>query len=194
MITAIPLNRPLLAPPNGSDADHLPAAIRPLVAIVRQLAEVVEAMTDQQYTTKPVGVVPSSIGGHVRHCLDHVDALLAGIERGAIDYDQRQRGTAIETSRQAALDAMRRQEWQLLALARYPEDHPLRLSVMLTSSQSPLRVETSLGRELAFVLSHTIHHNALIGVMAKLMGLPVPDRFGYAPSTLAYLQKAVCAP
>ncbi len=57
----------------------------------------------------------------------------------------------------------------------------------------PVQVETTVGRELAFVLSHTIHHNALIGVMAAMLGVPVPDRFGYAPSTLVHLEKRACA-
>jgi hypothetical protein len=50
-----------------------------------------------------------------------------------------------------------------------------------------------VGRELAFVLSHTVHHNALIAIMAQTLGVPVPARFGYAPSTIAYLEKAECA-
>jgi hypothetical protein len=42
-------------------------------------------------------------------------------------------------------------------------------------------VETSLDRELAFVLSHTIHHNALIGVMAKLLGGAAAGRIRIRP-------------
>jgi uncharacterized damage-inducible protein DinB len=38
-------------------------------------------------------------------------------------------------------------------------------------------------RELAFVISHTIHHCALMAVLLAVQGIPVPYRFGYAPST-----------
>jgi uncharacterized damage-inducible protein DinB len=69
----------------------------------------------------------------------------------------------------------------------------LRLRTMVSSAGDLIKTETSLGRELAFVLSHTIHHNALISVMAMLMGVSVPERFGYAPSTIAYLEKGQCA-
>lgn len=194
MITAIPPSRRLLASAHSTGAVQRPRTFLPLVAILEQLAEVVESLTDRQYATKPVGVVPSSIGGHVRHCLDHVDALLRGIEDGEVDYDQRRRGTEVETLRQAALETVRRQTRQLLALPNYPAYLPLRLRVLLTSSQPPIEVETSVGRELAFVLSHTIHHNSLIGVMARLLGTPVPERFGYAPSTIAHLEQTSCAP
>jgi hypothetical protein len=36
---------------------------------------------------------------------------------------------------------------------------------------------------LAFVVSHTIHHQAMIGVLLATRGHTVPHRFGLAPST-----------
>ena len=72
-------------------------------------------------------------------------------------------------------------------------DRQLTLSVMMTSDGAPMRVTSSVGREMAYVLSHTIHHNALIGTMVKILGGWLPDRFGYAPSTLAHLKESTCA-
>ena len=40
---------------------------------------------------------------------------------------------------------------------------------------------STLGRELAYVNSHTIHHQALIAVLLELAGVPVPDHLGLAP-------------
>src|SRR5262249_38763759 len=184
--TAAPREHPGLAPENGRAERHLPAAILPIVAVLRQLAGVIRAMTDEQYRRRPVGVVASNVGGHVRHCLDHVEALLAGVEEGELSYDHRRRGTEVETSREAALGVIRRQGWQLVALPPHSERRRLRLSAMVGSCLPPTEVETTVGRELAFVLSHTVHHNALIAVMALTLGVPVPDRFGYAPSTIAH--------
>jgi len=149
-------------------------------------------LTAEQYRTTPVGVVPSSVGGHVRHCLDHVEALLAIAANGTLNYDQRERGTEIETNRQAALDAIDRQARTLLTIPIH-ERRPLRLTALVSNSLPPVTVETTVGRELVFVLSHTIHHNALIAVMARTLGVPVPDGFGYAPSTLAHLEDSACA-
>ena len=42
---------------------------------------------------------------------------------------------------------------------------------------------TSVGRELAFVMSHTIHHLAVIALLLRDLGIEVPPRFGYAPTT-----------
>jgi hypothetical protein len=105
----------LLPSEDGRAVQHLPAAILPIVAVLRQLADVIHAMTDEQYRRKPIGVVSSNVGGHVRHCLDHVEALLAGLEEGELSYDHRRRGAEVETNREAALDVIRRQERQLLA-------------------------------------------------------------------------------
>jgi uncharacterized damage-inducible protein DinB len=191
-MTASRREHPVLASEDGPAEGRLPAAILPIVAVLRQLADVIRAMTDEQYRRMPVGVVSSNVGGHVRHCLDHVEALLAGIEEGELTYDHRRRGTEVETSRDAALAVIRRQERQLFAFPPHPERRPLRLSAMVSSSLPPTEVETTVGRELAFVLSHTVHHNALIAVMALTLGVPVPDRFGYAPSTIAHLERAAC--
>ena len=184
------LSSPSTDCPNGRK--H-PAGILAIVAVLRQLKDVISAMTDEQYRMKPVGIVSSNVAGHVRHCLDHVDALLAGIDEGELSYDHRRRGTDVETSREAALAVIRRQQRQLFALPPNVEGRPLRLSAMGSSSLPATEVDTTVGRELAFVLSHTVHHNALIAIMAQSLGVPVPDRFGYAPSTIAYLEKTESA-
>jgi len=192
VITASLPQRPVLPSPGGSPDRPLPAAILPIVAVLRQLGDVLRAMTDEEYRRKPVGVVSSNVGGHVRHCLDHVETLLAGVEEGEVNYDCRRRGTEVETSREAALEVIRRQERQLLAFPPHSEHRPLRLSALVSSCLPPTVVETTVGRELAFVLSHTVHHNALIAVMALTLGVAIPDRFGYAPSTIAHLEKVAC--
>src|SRR6516165_1442649 len=143
-MTASLRQRPLLASEDGRAVQHLPAAILPIVAVLRQLADVIRAMTDEQYRRKPVGVVSSNVGGHVRHCLDHVEALLAGLEEGELSYDHRRRGTEVETSREAALDVIRRQERQLLALPPHVERRPLRLSAMVSSCLPPAEVQTTV--------------------------------------------------
>jgi uncharacterized damage-inducible protein DinB len=175
-------------------ADHADTpAVWPVIAVHRQLGEVIESLTDLQYVQKPVGVIASSIGGHVRHCLDHVAAILVAAHTGKLNYDHRERGTAVESNREAALHVIARQEGELADLAGLPNHRRLRMTTLLASSGQSIEVPTSLGRELAFVLSHTVHHSALISAMVQMLGVKVPDRFGYAPATLAYLEQRRCA-
>jgi uncharacterized damage-inducible protein DinB len=125
----------------------------------------------------------------VRHCLDHVVALMSAIETGRLDYDDRKRGTDIESSRSAALQAMRTLESAALSITPDDLDRPVMHSVMLAVGQPAICVYSSVGRELAYVLSHTIHHNALVSAMVRTLGGTLPERFGYAPSTVAEMER-----
>ena len=46
-----------------------------------------------------------------------------------------------------------------------------------------MRTRTTVARELAFVVSHTIHHSALVAVLLEHGSRRVPARFGVAPTT-----------
>lgn len=175
-----------------AEAATPPAALA-LIAVFEQLADLLLHTSDEQYAQAPVGFVTSSLGGHYRHNLDHVTSLLQALETGELNYDHRSRGTVIETSRLAALHAIRRLQRLLLDVDEDQLMKRLELRSMVDASQRPVSMPTTVARELAFVLSHTIHHNAIIGVMARTLSIPLPDRFGYAPATIAYQEKTRCA-
>jgi uncharacterized damage-inducible protein DinB len=177
--------------PNDSCSQE-PEALRPLVGLLHQLFDLIETLTDEEYTRKPVGVVESSIGGHVRHNLDHIRALLRGLPTGRVCYDDRDRGTDVEYDRVAALDEILLLERELLALSWGEVPRAVVLSALVAPALPPVSAPTSAERELAFVVSHTIHHNALVRVMVKLIGADVPADFGYAPSTIAHRKTRTC--
>ena len=180
-------------PDERAAAALVPAAVGPLVAVLRQLAGLVEGLTDDQYTRPPEPLAASPIGGHVRHNLDHVAALLAGLRTGRLDYDDRDRTSAVGRSRAAALAAIDRLEGDLLAFPWADAPEELALSALVSPDAPPVRTRTTVERELAFVVSHTVHHNALIAVLARLAGAEPPAEFGYAPSTVAHLRSRPCA-
>ena len=168
-------------------------AVDVLICVQREFADFIASITDEQYTQKPVGPMKSSIGGHVRHCLDHVAAVLAAARTGQLNYDPRERGTDVENDRRAALQTIDHQESEMLALRARFFDRRLKMTVLLSPAAPELETTTTLSRELAFVLSHTVHHNSLIAAMGAILGLPVPERFGYAPATLAWRDQQRCA-
>ncbi len=170
-------------------------AVFALAATVAQLADILAAMSDDQYLRKPVGVFQSSVGGHVRHCLDHVSALLSGITTGVIDYEQRERGGEIETRRDAALSLARTLAKSVREIGGSADPRSAVVAVtMYDPGCAPMRTESSVGRELMFVLSHTVHHNAIIAGMLATLGVAMPTGFGYAPATIAHLRQTECAP
>jgi uncharacterized damage-inducible protein DinB len=158
-------------------------AFSALAAVLAQLADVVRALPDRAYAAPGPRGVSGSVGGHVRHCLDHVLALEQALVSRRIDYDTRRRGSGIETDRHAALDALDAARARLVAL----DDRWLAGLVSVESQIAPgeprVVTQSTIGRELAFVISHTIHHNATLNVLLHHDAHDTPAGFGYAPST-----------
>jgi uncharacterized damage-inducible protein DinB len=125
-----------------------------------------------------------AIGGHIRHVLDHVSALIGVSSNSVLCYDHRTRGTSIESDPDAAVREMMRLD---LALERWTDrslDDPIAVAAVLDADAQPVTGWSTLARELAFVMSHTIHHQAIIALLLEFNGHePLDDRFGYAPST-----------
>ncbi len=166
---------------------------RPLAAVLGQLAVVVSELPAAAYAAPPAPITESSVGGHVRHILDHVVALLGSLQSGLLDYDLRRRGAAVETSVAAALEEIGGLWRRLVALPSSVAGRAVEVSMTLSPSDPPARYRSSFGRELAYVLSHTTHHNAIIGLLVRSRGGEIPDRFGYGAPTLVHLDRTRCA-
>lgn len=162
------------------------SSFRPSEALERlldDLAAVLVETTPGLYTSRPAEKVSGSIGEHVRHTLDHIGAFLAIGPLAALSYDRRERGTSIETDPSAAL---RQIFWLKAALKQQSArdlDEPVQVASVISASGSSVTGWSSRARELAFVVSHTVHHQAIIALLLAFHGLTVPGRFGYAPST-----------
>ena len=160
--------------------------------ILRQGEILLPEISDDAYTCKLAVAFNSSIGGHYRHCLDHFQNLLNAAGAGDLDYDQRERGTRVETDRWAALAATRG------LIVGYQGLNPAwlarSLAVTCKTNYATSGSQTSpstVGRELMYSVAHAVHHYALIGVMAGIMGIPLPTGFGIAPSTLKHQATAL---
>jgi uncharacterized damage-inducible protein DinB len=112
-----------------------------------------------------------------------VAALVRGIEGGHIDYDARVRGTAIESRRDAALREIARLVHSLQGLGATEPTTQVAVALGGGADDGAPVATSTIARELAFVLSHTIHHFAIVALLLHDMGVRVPPRFGYAPST-----------
>lgn len=132
----------------------------------------------------------ASVGAQYRHVLEHYACFLDGLVTARVDYDARARDARIEASRAVALSATR---GVLAAIERLdPNDDPA-IAVQMDSgsgSEGPDWRASSVGRELQFLSSHTVHHYALIKLLLEGAGVELASGFGVAPSTLTY-QRAV---
>lgn len=171
----------------------VPWSTAPLSELMTQLSDLLRMVDAEQYNAKPDATQCGSIGGHVRHVLDHLVAWLGGVEHGTVNYDDRQRDTAIEHDPTAALHAIKHHTARLAAIGDEQLANPVNVLTSMTSCGSLVALPSTHARELAFVFSHTIHHNAIIGTIARALDIDLPDQFGMAPSTIAYRNQSGCA-
>lgn len=147
------------------------------------LAGLLVRVSPQAYVARPVPGVSGAVGEHVRHALDHIAVLLAADVRETLSYDRRRRGTAIETEPTLALDETLRLKALTERQAERPLDEPVFVASKVSASGAEVQGWSTIGRELAFVVAHTVHHEAIIALLLAFQGIQVPPRFGYAPST-----------
>ena len=146
------------------------------------LRDLIATLPEQSYRSAPARG-SGSIGAHVRHCLDHAHALLTCAPGEELTYDSRTRGTSVETDVRAAIGEIKRLHLALDDLDAVPLDHPLQLRSLTRRDGVYATVTTTIGRELTFVVHHTIHHCAIIALLLEQIGIAAPRHFGYAPST-----------
>jgi uncharacterized damage-inducible protein DinB len=155
---------------------------RALADTLGQLADAIRPLGAREYTSRTLRS-SGSIGAHVRHCLDHVSALERGIVAGEVCYDTRERDTIVERDPRLGDSRLRRASARLAGYDNALIDRPLRLVAQVTADGTSVQVPTTVGRELAFVISHTIHHCALVAVLLEQAKRDIPTRFGLAPTT-----------
>jgi len=168
--------------------------------------------------TKVCPYVNASIGQHYRHSLDHIElaALIAQQHSLAIDsdnsndivpelhYDLRVRGGTLESDLQLCRERIVNIVNVFESLQQQPTSNdnnnfdttqitnqPIKAYFNLSStSNNEIPLPTTIGRELGFVIHHSIHHMAMCKVIAlhtlKLDGSELPVGFGRAPSTLLF--------
>lgn len=148
-----------------------------------ELMRLVLTMPADVYRARP-SRMSGSIGEHVRHALDHVSSLVAACPSAVLSYDHRTRGTAVENEPGAAVREMMRLGAALDRWADRPLDEPVAVAALVSPDGRSVTGWSTLARELAFVMSHTIHHQAIVALLLEQQGSEAPDeRFGYAPST-----------
>jgi hypothetical protein len=151
-------------------------------AMLRQGARLLSSIDDADYLRRMKDCFNSNIGGHVRHAIEHYICFLDGRASGDVDYDSRRRDELIEGDRETAREALQVLAERMEALD--PLDPDVLIRVRLDTGSAVEWTRSSVGRELQFLLSHTVHHYALVAVLCQMQGIATEPQFGVAPSTL----------
>ncbi len=157
-------------------------------SLLEQGVRLLETLDDDGYA-RPIDGQRGSIGTHVRHCAEFYENCLGGIEGGTIDYDARERDPRFERERGYAIERMTNLAARLRMLSGLRCDRALKIRSEQESGEGDPCL-SSPARELRFLLSHTVHHYAIIAIVLRGRGVEPPRDFGVAPSTRAHWAKA----
>jgi hypothetical protein len=129
-----------------------------------------------------------SVGAHIRHIIEHYEALIFRNSE-QINYDERARNELLENDPAEVVRQIKNMMRILERLKTSEIDHPLQVSCSGGSlGQDKYTYSSNVGRELCFLNSHCVHHLAIIKPTCMKLGVPLDEYFGYAPSTIAFLE------
>lgn len=170
--------------------------------LLRQLSEVLGRIDCDNYGLHHDKIFDSSVGGHVRHILDHyenfvtalfgsypieaTDTELAFCDRPMVNYDRRLREREIELN-PAVADARIAQMIEILEVKMPRSDIELDIILQIDLAPDTALQSSTLARELSFLYSHTVHHMAILSYIFKATEVEgLPHDFGIAPSTISF--------
>ncbi|MBM9576971.1 hypothetical protein JWG45_07370 [Leptospira sp. 201903070] len=157
--------------------------------IFGQLADLLSTIEENEYAREITQVKGSSIGKHVRHCMEILENLVSGLKTSNVSYDQRKRNPLFETSPLAARDKI----FEMLSDLQAVDKNQMIELCYLLDPETGLEGKTisNLKREFLYVQDHTIHHMAIIKIYSEcfLENVSLSEEFGVAFSTLQFRKK-----
>jgi hypothetical protein len=149
-----------------------------------QALDLLDRVDDERYRASRAGWSP--VAAQLRHVIEHYQCFLEGLPAGRIDYDARRRDPTIERSRARAREAVLALRAGFDAVTG-PLDRPMAVQMQCAADDpAPVWCHSTVGRELQFLVSHSVHHFALIRLLVEPDGVDLGEEFGIAPSTLAH--------
>lgn len=156
------------------------------ISTVDQGVSFLARLSEQEYC-QLVNGMPSSIGSHTRHILDHFISLQTSLDTGIVDYEVRHRGSLLETSLIEALKQFEEIRCWISSLDAMTMTKIVRVNADIGINETHIiQVNSTLSRELMFACSHAIHHYSTLKTLYQLMGGVTSAEFGLAPSTASF--------
>lgn len=153
---------------------------------MQQAIALLDTLSPEQFVRVDSPAYEASIGAHLRHNIDHYHSFCQGLDDERVDYDHRVRDSRLEKELPLARAILDGIVTDLVELESSDLDRSLQ--VKMDCGGESEWATSSVRRELQFLLSHTVHHYAIIGMICRIQGHEVPKDFGVAPSTLKYRQ------
>jgi hypothetical protein len=148
----------------------------------------VERLDDATYSAGSRVLTQGTIGKHLRHLVDHYQALLlvdGEVGAAVVDYDHRERDVPMERDRAAAVRAIRGVV-ESLRRVNVPGNRTVTVRLMVSATGAIVEAPSTFVRELLFASHHATHHCAMMKAIAIENGAGAEAcgwLFGTAPST-----------
>ena len=155
---------------------------------LQELAAVIAQLSEADFTTALPLLDQATLGKHVRHTLEFHQCFLT--REQSFCYDDRMRNPLLE---QAPEEALKHIDWLMDRLRFVQLDRIISMEVRYGTAR--FEVTTSVQRELAFLIEHTVHHNAILrmALCASFPHIRFEPEFGYADSTIRFLEQSKTA-
>ena len=154
------------------------------ISLLTQAKELINQLTDRQYTRSKEPSY-SSVGKHFRHVIDFYHLFIDQSNSSDIHYGKRKRNPNIENR---CLFAIKKIDEAVENFKKkklfWKEDKKVNIYSSEIPTIDSLKLSSSLFRELEFLVFHTIHHYAIIGLILSQQGVTPPPHFGVATSTM----------
>ncbi len=160
---------------------------------LEQLKNVLNQISDTQFTRKLPVLSTSTLGMHIRHIIEFYQCLLEARQTKTVDYDARKRNIELETQPLKCITAIND---IISAVEENNRDFSMNLKAnyAMDNQDGSITLQTTFYRELLYNIEHTVHHMAIIKIGLKALQdhhITIDDNFGVAVSTIR--NKTVCA-
>lgn len=158
--------------------------------ILSQLTDLIQQITEQDFTRPVDSLGNSTIGQHLRHTLEFFICLEQGFEAGLVNYDKRAHDKLIESDKFIALSALNKINEFIIA---QQADKALKLEAGYDLDKEEfVTINTSFLRELVYNIEHAVHHMAImkIGIREVAPYVKLSHDFGIAASTIRWQEAA----
>ncbi|MEO9570405.1 MAG: DinB family protein [Polaribacter sp.] len=140
------------------------------------------SISNEQYSDATLAPYYSSIGCHMRHILDVFSCIFEGLDKSNVCLNKRNRNQLVEQQTNLGIEYFENTIHQLKVLGATDFS-----KTIIVSDDMGLGVESvnyTLGAILMQAHSHAIHHFASVGYIIYHLGIELPDAdFGFNPTT-----------
>lgn len=159
---------------------------RQSISVLNQGRQALLMLKTSDYGIRCSNFYNASVGGHIRHILDHYQRVVYSGQNPSLvlNYDERKRDTLIESNLHAAVDAI---DDMIKVIPSLDMARSVEVSFMGDDKTfEAYTMRSSVERELSFVAHHGVHHLATIKMMMCSLGysFAADSTIGVAVSTV----------